>query len=71
MIFIIREFSLALDLGCGRGHIGKQLDRELVHTLIQTDYSIGHLVSQYVYKNFFLALNQNICVIITTACTEQ
>lgn len=39
-----REFPLALDLGCGRGHIAKQLDRELVHKLVQVDYSPGLLV---------------------------
>ncbi|XP_068752516.1 arginine-hydroxylase NDUFAF5, mitochondrial-like [Montipora capricornis] len=36
---IARYFSMALDLGCGRGHISKHLTKEQVGTLIMTDIS--------------------------------
>ena len=39
-----RTFPLALDLGCGRGHIAKHMNKDLIHRLIQCDYAEGPLV---------------------------
>eukprot|EP00051_Salpingoeca_urceolata_P009476 m.114999 g.114999 ORF g.114999 m.114999 type:complete len:247 (+) comp16322_c0_seq3:121-861(+) len=40
---VAREFEHGLDLGCGRGHVGKHLDMDLVHKLTQCDLSQGML----------------------------
>jgi hypothetical protein len=32
---IDRSFALGMDLGCGRGHVAKQLDGELIDTLVR------------------------------------
>ena len=43
-----REFPLALDLGCGRGHVTKQIDdRDLVQHIVQSEYASGPLVSPF------------------------
>ncbi|EDV28657.1 uncharacterized protein TRIADDRAFT_18584 [Trichoplax adhaerens] len=36
---IKRFFPVAVDLGCGRGYIGKYLDKEVIGTLVQCDHS--------------------------------
>eukprot|EP00041_Stephanoeca_diplocostata_P011505 m.190591 g.190591 ORF g.190591 m.190591 type:complete len:350 (+) comp18565_c0_seq2:339-1388(+) len=41
---IKRPFSLGLDLGCGRGHIGRVVDDEMVDTLVQSELARGPLL---------------------------
>lgn len=41
---IARHFPMALDLGCGRGHISKYLTKEQVGTLVMTDMAEKMLV---------------------------
>lgn len=40
---IKRKFSVAVELGCGRGYVGQHLDNEAVESLIQCDTSEGYL----------------------------
>lgn len=43
---ISRDFGLALDLGCGRGHVGQHIDRESVKELVQCDLS-GNMLAAF------------------------
>ena len=38
---VTRTFPLALDLGCGRGHISKHIGKGLIDALVQCDLSDG------------------------------
>jgi len=40
---IDRSFDLGLNLGCGRGHVGREVDDDLIKHLIQTELAIGPL----------------------------
>lgn len=40
---IKRKFGVAVELGCGRGYVGRHLDNEAVESLIQCDTSEGYL----------------------------
>ncbi|EGD75570.1 hypothetical protein PTSG_06639 [Salpingoeca rosetta] len=42
---IDRTFPLGLDLGCGRGYLGKHIDDELVERLVQCELSEGMLAN--------------------------
>lgn len=42
---INRKFPMALDFGCGRGYLGKHVDKEAVQTLVQCDMSEHMLAS--------------------------
>ena len=41
-----RQFSLALDLGCGRGHVAKHITQGLTEKLYQCDYAERPLVGE-------------------------
>lgn len=43
MYDIARTFPRVLDLGCGRGYIGRHLQKEVAHQLVQCDISAGML----------------------------
>eukprot|EP00055_Hartaetosiga_balthica_P016069 m.99761 g.99761 ORF g.99761 m.99761 type:complete len:341 (-) comp9032_c0_seq18:681-1703(-) len=38
-----RTFKVGLDIGCGRGYLGKHIDSDVVETLVQADMSQGML----------------------------
>eukprot|EP00040_Diaphanoeca_grandis_P002774 m.22671 g.22671 ORF g.22671 m.22671 type:complete len:337 (-) comp13900_c0_seq1:43-1053(-) len=40
---ISRPFDLGLDLGCGRGHLGQQIDDEMIKYLVQSELASGPL----------------------------
>lgn len=42
---VCRHFPLALDVGCGRGHVAKQLTKDYIDRLYQCDYAEVPLVS--------------------------
>ena len=43
---ISRHFPLALDVGCGRGHIAKLMSDDLIGSLYQLDMADRAVVSQ-------------------------
>ena len=47
---ISRFFPQALDVGCGRGHVAKQLDSDVIGTLYQCDMAEKAVVS---FATFF------------------
>mmetsp|Transcript_20950 Transcript_20950/g.54481 ORF Transcript_20950/g.54481 Transcript_20950/m.54481 type:complete len:351 (-) Transcript_20950:1089-2141(-) len=40
---IDRIFTTGMDLGCGRGHVGRQIDSDMIETLVQLELSGGLL----------------------------
>ena len=38
-LLVYRRFPLALDVGCGRGHVAKQMNNEIIDRLVQCDYA--------------------------------
>ena len=46
---------MALDLGCGRGHIAKQMNSDIVGTLYQCDFA-EHMVVSDVCTLYFCGL---------------
>ena len=45
-----RKFEVALDLGCGRGHVSKHILGDMVGILYQTDLA-EHVLVQYLLRN--------------------
>ncbi|KAJ7373128.1 NADH dehydrogenase [ubiquinone] 1 alpha subcomplex assembly factor 5 [Desmophyllum pertusum] len=45
---IARHFPMALDLGCGRGHISKYLTKEQVGTLVMSDMAENMLFNSFI-----------------------
>ena len=43
--YMQRQFPSALDVGCGRGHIARHMDSDIIKTLVQCDYAELPLVS--------------------------
>ena len=48
---------MALDLGCGRGHIAKQMNSDIVGTLYQCDFA-EHMVVSDVFTLYFSGLQK-------------
>ena len=63
-----RQFPLALDVGCGRGHIARHMDSDIIKTLVQCDYAELPLVSVPVYSTVNSC--SSLCHIVTEFCSS-
>jgi len=52
--FICRKFDVALDVGCGRGHIARHILEDTVGVLYQCDMAERVLVSTVLVTTFLL-----------------
>ncbi|XP_071963166.1 arginine-hydroxylase NDUFAF5, mitochondrial-like [Antedon mediterranea] len=48
---VTRKFDIALDLGCGRGHVAKHLNEELVGTLYQCEMSQKMITQSFICED--------------------
>jgi len=52
LILICRKFDVALDVGCGRGHIARHILEDTVGVLYQCDMAERVLVSKMEYCDY-------------------
>ena len=66
--FLLRHFGVAVELGCGRGHIGKHILADTVSLIIQTDMAEDVLVSKIILHNFSSRRNNNMNTYLFDIC---
>lgn len=63
---------MALDLGCGRGHIAKQMNSDIVGTLYQCDVAEHMVVSDPLYfPPYILLVCKGITILATYICAHN
>jgi NADH dehydrogenase [ubiquinone] 1 alpha subcomplex assembly factor 5 len=76
---VARQFPLALDVGCGRGHIAKHMNKDMIDQLVQCDYAEIPLMQSHdaedvptyrvVADEEFLPFSGNTFDLVTSSCS--